>query len=343
MKQHFLAWLIASTLHAAAQTAPYVNFIRQYQQNSGVTWDMPVDAKGTGTSPLALESGGALFQLWTIDQEQTVDYLLDQKLVGAYLPKALVTITTLDPAGTMPRTRIDQPFTVHIALADLLTGEGLPASATSVLLQRHLASYTAESRVLDPAVVAASPPMSSVVLGSNGSTVLRFQASSLQAANPLKASGEEHFIVHAIPDQASSTPTQLAAAYVQVWPVASGSIKGINNGDKLRFKAPRLELLLDDLYPRSDTYLMLFTGSSVNGNEGEIVSAFPMDRDVSESHVIGIDDLDSFITEDGTYTLALVSDTVYGREALCEPVTFEISRTLQINAMQVDIGTSTGP
>ncbi len=340
--KRILPWLIATSLHAAAQSDSYVNFIRQNQSGTGVVWDMPVEARGKGASALALESGGALFQLWTINQTKAVDYLLDQKLVGAYLPKAQITIATLDPDGAVPRTRIDQPFTVQIELADLLTGAGLPVSATSVLLNRHLASYPAGSRTLDPAAVLASQPAQSVYLNENGRTVLKFQASSLQAADPLKASGEEHFVIHALGDS-TFAQSQLAAAHVQVWPVAHGSIKGINNGDKLRFKAPTVELLLDDLYPRSDTYLLLYKGASIEGVEGAIVSAFPMDRDASESHVVSIDDLDQHFEEDGTYTLALVSDTVYGREALCEPVTFEVNRTLQINAMQVDILNGTTP
>src|SRR5690606_16529057 len=111
----------------------YVNFIRQTQQDTGVVWSMPVVPKGESASPLTLESKGALFQLWTIEQSAAKDYLLDQKLVGAYLPSASLRITTGDPYSRVPRTRADQPFTVTYDVAGLLAGAGIPEAATKVL------------------------------------------------------------------------------------------------------------------------------------------------------------------------------------------------------------------
>jgi hypothetical protein len=121
---------------------------------------------------------------------------------------------------------------------------------------------------------------------------------------------------------------------VQVWPVASGQIKGIANGDNLRFQLPRVELILNNLYPRSDTRLMLHKGRQYQGVEGQLVAAFPMDRDEAESHVLHVSDMDSKLGEDGEYTLVLVSETVFGSELLCPPVTFNINRTMHVNAMQ---------
>jgi hypothetical protein len=337
-----LPFLLLGCLHASAQTGGYVNFIRQNQQGLGVVWDMPVDPKGSAPSALTLEAGGALFQLWTIEQATAKDHLLDQKLVGAYLPVADLKVTTLDPDGRVPRTRVDQPFTVEINVSGLLTGADFPQSASSVLLERHLASRSEDGSPLDPARVVSGTPFSSAFISENGKTVLHFPVSSLTAADPTKAGGEEHFVIHSLAD-GNATQTQIASGFVQVWPVASGSIKGISNGDMLRFQAPQVELLLDDLYPRSDTYLLLFEGTQITGVEGMIVKAFPMDRETSESHVIGVTELDSMIVKDGSYTLALVSDTVYGREMLCAPVTFSVNRTLQVNAMQVGFSDGASP
>lgn len=332
--KRILPLFLIGAIQSVAQQESYVNFIRQQQQSSGVIWDMPVVPAGEAPSALAIENGGSLFQLWTIEQTGTKDHLLDQKVVGAYLPAADITITTLDPYKPVPRTRVDQPFTVEIDVAGLLTGEGLPAAATSVLFERHLAAYSDEVKTLDPAVVMAGTPFNSAYISANGSSILKFQASSLTAADPTKAAGEEHFVIHALSD-GSLSQTQLASGLVQVWPVASGAIKGISNGDVLRFQSPQVELLLNDLYPRSDTYLMCFEGTQVTGVEGKIITAFPMDRETSESRVIRVSDFDSHFTEDGEYTIVLLSDTIYGREMLCEPVTFTINRTLHINATQV--------
>ena len=333
-----LMLLMALAAPASAQQEHF-HFIRQHQQTTGIVWDMPVSTEGRSPSPLSLESGGALFQLWTVSSAPPRDYLLDQKLVGAYLPKAEVTIVTLDPYGEIPRTRVDQPFRVEIQVSDLLTGLDLPQAASSVLLERHVAHFpknpnTGETiQSLDTVEVLSGTPRSSALISSNGQHVLSYDASSVTSADPTKASGEEHFVIHALPD-GDVPQSQIASAKVQVWPVASGEIKGVRTGDRVRFQMPQVELLLHDLYPRSDTFLLLFEGTQYQGVDGKIVKAFPMDRETSESHVLRVTELESKLENDGDYTLVLVSETVFGREMLCPPVTFNIRRTLHVNAMQ---------
>lgn len=332
--------LTISSIHASAQTAGYLSFIRQTQQPSSlqqkaIVWDMPVADAGSAASALALESSGSLFQLWTIDQAKAKDYLLDQKVVGAYLPKADIKITTLDPYRHATRTRVDQPFTVTIEVANLLTSSGLPDSSTKVLLEQHTQSYVNGVFSLEPAVVAANAPLYSSYISQNGSTVMKFAASSLKATDPTKALGEEHFIVHALSD-GTITQSQIASAHVQVWPVASGAILGIKPGEELRYLIPTLQLNLNDLYPRSDTYLMLYEGNSINGVEGKLVKAFPWDSENSVSKILEVTELTDKIGADGTYTIALMSETVYGMELLCKPIPFTVKRTIVINSMQVN-------
>jgi hypothetical protein len=336
-----LSFLLLAAASASANPAN-LHFIRQHQQTTKLVWDMPVALIGGSPSALTLENGGALFQLWAVaSTAPTREYLLDQKLVGTYLPKAEIKVVTLDPGGKVPRTRVDQPFRVEIQVSDLLTGSGLPLAATSVLLERHLANYPAGQTSLNPVQAVSGTPANQGYLSANGQHVMIFPVSALTAADPTKACGEEHFVIHALPD-GNTIQSQIASAMVQVWPVASGEIKGINSGDKLRFQIPQVELILNDLYPRSDTYLMLFEGSQVTGVEGKIVKSFPMDRDASESHVLRVDDLGGKLGKDGTYTLALISETIFGREILCTPVTFDIRRTLHVNAMQVGFSDGTG-
>lgn len=336
MKLASLFLLLAAGAASAQTTPSYVNFIRQNQQGTGVVWDMPVAATGTSQSALLLEGGGSLFQLWTINQTEAKDYLLDQKLVGAYLPKASVKITTVDPYTKAVRTRVGQPFNVEIEVSDLLSGTGLPDAATKVLLQRHVASYPAGSTELNQATVTAGTPLASSYITQNGKSVIKFALSSLTAADPTKASGEEHFVVHALSD-GSFAQSQLSSAKVQIWPIASGQILGIKTGDNLRYQIPTLQLNLKDLYPRSDTFLMLYEGTSVNGTVGVKVKEFPWDSDKSWSGIIMSDELTTKITKDGTYTLALVSQTIFGTELLDnKPITFTVDRSLEVNAMQVN-------
>lgn len=333
------AVLSANTL---AVSGAYVNFIRQTQQGTGVTWDMPVVATGTAASALTLENNGSLFQLWAIEQTLAKDYLLDQKLVSAYLPKADIKITTLDPYPLVARTRVDQPFTVEIEMTDLLSGAGLPEASTKVLLEQHIQSYAAGQTSLDPALVAANTPLTSGYITQNGKTVMKFAASSLKASDPTKALGEEHFIIHALADGTVSQ-SQIASAHVQVWPIASGAILGITPGQELRFQTPLIQLNLTDLYPRSDTYLMLYEGAGINGVAGTIVKAFPVDRDRTVSQILEVTELDSKFTKDGTYTVALMSETVFGTELLCPPVTFSVNRSIDVNAMQVNFSDGSTP
>ena len=293
-----LTILLIGGIRSGAQPENYINFIRQHQQDTGVIWDMPVVPEGEAPSALMIENGGALFQLWTIEKNGAKDYLVDQKLVGAYLPAAEIQISTLDPYLPVARTRVGQPITVNIEVSGLLSGTGLPAAATSVLFEQHIASYPEGETSLNPATVISGVPYRSAYISTNGGTVLRFESSSLTAADPTKASGEEHFVVHALSD-GSLSQTQLASGLVQVWPIASGAIKGISSGDSLRFKMPQVELILNDLYPRSDTYLMLYKGTQIEGVEGKIIKAFPMDRETAESHVIRVSNLDSNLAEDG--------------------------------------------
>jgi hypothetical protein len=336
-----LSLLIAlSSLQGFAQSTNYKNFVRQTQQGSGVVWDMQdVAATGSAPSVLLLESGGSLFQLWTIDQATGKDHLLDQKLVGAYLPKADVKISTLDPY-TIARTRVDQPFTVEIEVSGLLTGTGIPTAAGKVLLEQHIQGYAAGQTSLDPTVVAANTPHSSAFITQNGKTTLKFNASSLTAANPLKASGEEHFIVHALAD-GTITQSQIASAKVQVWPIATGTIGGITNGGEYRNVIPTVQLDMQDLYPSSDTYLMLYEGTAGSSGAGKVVWSRPWDSVVPLSLLTTTDDLNSLITKDGTYTIALMSKTVFDTRLLCETVTFSVKRSIAVNAMQVNFSDDT--
>ena len=335
--------LALSAVNAHAQTAVYKNIVRQTQQKTGVVWDMQnVTAEGTASSALLLEDGGSLFQLWTINQTTVKDHLLDQKLVGAYLPKADVKIITRDPYTPVARTRIDQPFTVEIEVSDLLTGTGVPAAASKVLLEQHIQTYAAGQTSLDPAVVAANTPLSTAYITENGTTTLKFAASSLTAPDSTKASGEEHFVVHALAD-GTVTQSQIASAKVQVWPLASGAISGIAPGGEYRYQIPTIHLALTDLYPRSDTYFVLYEGTQVNGAPGTLIKSYPWDSNTSRSTLLTSDELTNLITKDGTYTVALMSTTVFDTRLLCDPISFKVKRTMTVNAMQVNFADDSAP
>ncbi len=334
--------LALGSMHALAGPTTYVNFVRQNQQGTNVIWDMPVAPTGAAPSALSIDTGGSLFQLWTVEQSGgSQDYLLDQKLVGAYLPKADIKVITLDPNSTYPRTRVDKPFSVEVTVDGLMTGTGLPDASTKVLLEQHIQSYATGQTSLEATVVQSNTPLTTGILTTNGKTVLQFPASSLKAADPTKARGEEHFVVHALPD-GTLTQTQIASGYVVVYPIASGSIGGLISGTEYRYQLPTVQLNLNDLYPRSNTKFVLYEGSKYNGVTGTLLKAFAWDDPkMTTSLIISSDELSTRITKDGTYTVALMSETVYGTELLAPPITFSVKRTLSVNAMQVNFSDGT--
>ena len=327
MKTHLLLGaLLCSHVHAAGEG--YVNFVRQTQQGSGVVWSMPVTPEGSAASQGLLEEGGALFQLWTVEQTTAKEYLLDQKLVGAYMPSATVKIVTQDPYTLVPRTRADKPFTVTVSV--------LPTAATKVLLEQDLAYYTATKKSFTLAEATAGTPASSAYIAKNGDTVLSYAATSLKATDPTQAAGEEYFVVHALSD-GSFSQTQIASNHVEVWPVASGSIAGLTSGMRIRSKAPTITLTRTNLYPTSNTYLQVYPGGQVLGTKGTIINNkgfYVLTGDRNSNMSPGpetVSDYDSLFPADGTYTMELLTQTPFGTDRLAY-VTFTVDRELEVRA-----------
>jgi len=326
-----LPLLALLSLPAAADPAGWVNFLRQQQVDSGLVWDRPVAATGQSPSALALQDGGALFQLWTLRENDAAEFLLDQKLVGAYLPAASIRITTGDPYPHVPRTRADQPFQVAIEVEGLLSGPNLPLAATRVLLEHHLAPYPAGANSIDARVATGGTPHGSGTINQNGPATLDIPSSSLPAADPTKALGEEHFVIHALAD-GSLPQSQLAAAHVQIWPVAEGRIVGLAPGGVVRHSVPAIEMHLDDLYPSSTTYLQIYPGAPRLGTDGVRVdgSVLVLDQDHGADRILRLDNWGGVLTEDGEHTMEIITVTPFGVERLTH-LSFEVDRELAVN------------
>ena len=339
MKFHLLLGALLCS-HAFAAGEGFTNFVRQTQQGTGVVWNMPVTPTGSSASQLLLEQGGSLFQLWTIEQATAKDYLLDQKVVGTYLPKADIVITTVDPdrdpVTGAPRTRADKPFSVKTTVSGLLSGANIPVAATKVLWEQHLASFGSTVNSITPAQATSGTPRSSTYLTANGTTTVTSGATSLPAVNGVaaKAKGQEHFVVHALADGAL-TQSQIASAYVHVWPVSSGEIAGLTDEQKVRSKAPTLTIKVKDLYPESRTYLQIYEGRQVLGTKGVLMAReldYPNTQNISITpQDFTISDYDEYILKDGTYTIELITETAFDSTRL-DWVTFSIDRNLEIRA-----------
>lgn len=322
-----------------ASSENFTNFVRQYQQGTGVYWDMQnVAASGSSTSLHSLEEGGALFQLWTIEKSTARDYLLDQKVVGAYMPKADVKVVTKDPYEKIPRTRIDQPFSVHVTVGDLLpAGSNLPQAASSVLAEHHLAPYPKGQNSVTTAAAVSGTPVASGYITTNGISTFDIDRSMLKDNAGNQAVGEEHFVVHALSD-GSFNQTQIASGYVQIWPMATGTINGISDGERITFHPPALTLMLEDLYPGSYTYMRVKDIHSDYEAVFEQSQYVLSDEPKDTGKLITISDYGKMFPKDGTYRLDLVTVTPFGTDLL-STLTLVVDRTLQVRAMQANIGT----
>lgn len=306
--------LTLTALHVLAAHGSGVQFTRQ-QYQTGVVWDQPVARESVASQAPKAARQESLLQSWSVASSGNVERLLDQKLIGAYLPAASITIETLDPHGETPRTRVDQPFNVRIHLSGLLSGAGFPDSVTKVRLEEQLLPASGK-----PVEVFAEG-----LLSTNGTTVLRFQGSALKADDPTKARGEERFALHTLATGIKGQ-TEIASAGVQVLPIASGKIAGISKNQEFTAEIPAVRLNLEDLYPQSETSLTLYHGSGIHGVSGIVVKSFTLDADQTRSVSMHVGDLADWIVANGTYTLALSSSTIYGKELLCDPITFIVKR-----------------
>jgi hypothetical protein len=320
------------TPNASAQS--YTNFIRQVQADTGVQWDATVSFQGTQASQLEVPLAGSRFELWTLLSSPLTSYLLDTKFVGAYVPSATVAIRTEDPYALVPRTRADRPFSVVITTSGLLSGASFPDASKSVTLFRHVQSYGPGGTGVGIDRTQASL-LTQASIATNGSQTLSYQVNSVPGSDRTAVRGEERFSVFSLADTVSNVAaSQLSSQNLQIWPVARGSIAGITANQKIRFATPFLTVIASDLYPDSRVYTQVYKGAPRLGVSGTIIpgSAAIVNDSVPQERVILLKDYDSILTEDGQWTMELVTATPFGIDRLSF-VSFTIDRAIRVNSM----------
>lgn len=335
------ALLAVSAACAFAQSgASFTNFVRQVQLPTQVVWDMSVTADGESLSPLAIDPGGARFELWTVRSALVgapTDYLLDTRYVGTYVPMADVVIRTEDTTSVVPRTRADRPFWVDVMISGLTDDEGAPDAAKSVNLLRHVQSYgeggTGENLDRTQAILLLKKEFN-----ENKTYSAMYALNSVPGANRAKVRGEERFSVFSLEDY-QAPESQLASRYVQIWPVADGSIAGLEENQLIRFSLPTLTISVNDIYPNSRVYAQVYRGAPQLGVEGTVIpgSALVVNDSVPQDRVLTISDWDAvFEGEDGQWTMELLTATPFGIDRL-DHVTFSVNRTIQMNGSMTTV------
>jgi len=326
-----MAILLCVSISGSVLAQEYTNFVRQVQYPTGLVWDANINETGEQLSELAIDPGGARFELWTVNNSPLAVYLLDSTYVGTYTPVASSRVITEDITGdnVTPRTRADRPYQIAINVSGLLNGDTDPAASKAVRMTRHVQSYGINGNGvnIDPNQATL---LSQVELTENGDVELNYSISSIPSTNLSKIRGEETFAIYSLEDyQAPSS--QISASKIQIWPVTTGGIVGISAGETIRYKMPQLTVTLDDLYPTSTTYAQVYMGSAALATSGTVVpgSAIIVNEASSVDRVLIIDNYDDVITRDGTWTIELLTQTVFGVDRLSY-MTFEVDRTMQV-------------
>lgn len=316
---------------ARSQDVTYTNFIRQVQYPTEVIWDMTVSQSGESLSALAIDPGGARFELWTVDDIGPTSYLLSSNYVGTYIPVASLTATTEDDTSTVIRTRCDRPYFITYSVDGLRSGESDPEASKSIDLFWHKQSYgvdgTGENIDRSQAILHDSANINTV-----GTETLNFSLTVVPGADRSKVRGEERFALWSLEDY-QAPASELAGQTIQFWPVADGSISGINHGDLVRYNLPQLTLTLNDLYPFSTTYAHAYQGSAVLGTIGKILpgSALVIDEPVPQDRVLIINDYSDALGADGVWTIEILTQTPFGIDRLAH-VTFNLDRTMKVRS-----------
>ncbi|MEI6654047.1 MAG: hypothetical protein WCP45_04710 [Verrucomicrobiota bacterium] len=325
-----LSLLLAACAAAPAQTASYTNFIRQVQLPSGVRWDATVAQSGTSLSMLGVDTGGSRFELYTVDSATLDSYLLASAYVGTYVPKATVAIRSQDPYGPIVRTRADRPFYVDVSVSGLLSGTTDPVSSKSVKLLRYVQSYGVGGTGvgIDRSLATL---LSQASITKNGLQNLTYSLTSIPGSDRTKVCGEERFAVYSVADSLVAA-TQIASSYIQVWPVASGSLTGMAQGQLIRLTLPVITVTLNDLYPNSTTYVQVYHSDPALGVTGNVVpgSALVVNDAIPQSRVLTLEGYDALFDNDGRWTMEIVTVTPFGTDRLAY-VSFDIEKVINVN------------
>lgn len=300
-----------------------------------------IDAKGTLVAPLPILAGGARFDIYSIAKNPpNTSYLLNSALVGIDL-QALVVIDTEDPYGKLNRavtyanpgftsatgsplpakvaaavrrTRVDRPFKVYVTTSGYSSVSTDSPSLKKLDFRRQVLSYGAsESGVgvsLTPAIYGSTPQSSFSV----ATTTCDEYMSQIPSPTIGSTHGEEIFSVWTLSNtqvNGTTIPSNMLASHrVQICPMTTGTISGINDGQKVRFVMPKLTFNFVNTYPESDTYARIYQGPKRSGvvgakvpGSGKVNSGNNPETYLARSG----DDINPLITSDGIWTIEILT------------------------------------
>jgi len=320
-----LQW--SAALPANANTSDYTFFIRQRMNPMGIEYDMQVESEGEGLAAFTIGTyNTSTFEFWAVNVTTARSYLLDTITAGALLPRATVAIRTEDRYAALPRTRADRPIYVDYTVTGLGSDPGYPDSLKGVNLLRHVQSYGATGTG-DGLDRTQATLLSQTSVTSDGTQTATIAINEIPGANRAKVRGEERFSLFSQPvnftDPGSGTsysapPFSLDSQFVQIWPVADGSINGISQGQILGTGVPVLTFQVNDLYPDSFTWAQVYQGGPQDGVTGAMVpgSGITLNDSVPADRIVTLQNYGALFTSDGLWTMELLTRTPFGTDRL---------------------------
>lgn len=329
--QSVLAGLFASQAFSqAAAEEEWTVTLRQRNLETGSVFYATVDREGNAPSEAPVPEGGSEFTLWAYSSgaSGTTEYFIDSALVGAYRPKGRLWITTPDPySGGLPRTRIDQGFTLNFEVADLDTSPGAPEAAKKLLLDHDLA--VSKKAVPASSTLGDSFDFEQRFLERNGVGSIRFPGSNIPGTDPFTDSGMEYFNLYALPD-GDVAELQLSEAQIQIWPMSRASFEGIDSSGSYKI-VPAVSVQLENLYPESETWVQVYRGpESVGTNGTRLSESVAIVNDVKpKNKTLSFRALNTVLNENGEWTLEVLTKTPFGIERISWR-TIVIDRNLEL-------------
>lgn len=316
--QAVLAGILATQAFSqASDEEEWTVTLKQRNLETGSVYYSNVDREGNAPSQAPVPEGGSEFTLWAYSRtdEGTTEHFVDSALVGAYLPKGRLWITTPDPySGGIPRTRIDQGFTLNFEVADLDTSAGAPEAAKKLLLDHDLA--VSSGAVPADGIVGDSFDFEQRYLDRNGVGSIRFPGSNIPGSDPFSDSGMEYFNLYALPD-GTVAELLLSEAQVQIWPMSSAEFGGLESSSPYKI-VPEISVNLVNLYPESETWVQVYRGPESIGTNGiRLSETKAIVNDVKpDNKVLSFKKLNEVMNDNGEWTLEVLTETPFGIERI---------------------------
>jgi hypothetical protein len=182
-----------------------------------------------------------------------------------------------------------------------------------------------------PAAGAGYVSVGNTELTKIGDTVIFHEITNLTGADLTQVEGEEVFTVTTFADFGTDVST-LDSQRLQVWPIATGSLTGIDS--TVRYvDIPTIYVECVDLYPKSETYVRGYLGTpSTNpvnpfllpASYVKIADSIPQDREMV------LKDLNELFEKEGPYTLELLHETPFGYDILDQIYPMRVDRTIEV-------------